>query len=327
MRGALLGVVVGAVTLASGLHAQRPEPLAPDSTDVEVLPVQGSVSAIFTGGSNVVVQVGTLGAVLVDSSTAAVTDKVLAEVARLTPRPVRLIINTSVDRDHIGGNEAISKAGTPLPGTQAKEALIVGHQNGVDRLSRQVNPLAVGFWPSDTFSGPKKTLHLNGEPIEILHAPGAHSDADVMVHFRRSDVLATGDVFSLQSYPAFSSDTGGSLQGTLDALNRIIDITVPELNQQGGTLVVPGHGRLANESDVVEYRDMATIVRDRIKWMVERGRTLPQIKAARPTLEYDGLYGTEQGAWTTSMFIEAVHRDLTRSARPAADRSTTSRQR
>ena len=308
MRAILAGVAVAALALSATVGAQRP---APTSADFELLQVQGNVWAIFTGASNVVVQAGPNGAVIVDTATAAVTDRILAEVTTLTDQPIRMIINTNVDLDHIGGNDVVSKSGMPLPGTQTSELPIVGHQNGAARLAKQaVNPLPVAFWPSNTFFGEKKTLHLNGEPIEIIHVPAAHSDADVMVHFRGSDVLATGDVFSTQSYPVFSPETGGSIQGVLDALNRIIDITIPEINQQGGTLVVPGHGRIANESEVVDYRDMATIVRDRIKTMIEAGRTLDQIKAARPTLEYDGLYGS--GAVTGAAFVEAVYRDLAR---------------
>jgi glyoxylase-like metal-dependent hydrolase (beta-lactamase superfamily II) len=328
MRTILLGLTLAAAILGTSLGAQRPESAKLASTDIEVLPVQGNVSAIFTGTTNVVVQVGPLGAVVVDTGTPAVTERILAEVARLTDQPVRLIINTNVDRDHIGGNATIAKRGKPLPGTQADEVPIIGFQTGVDRLSREtVDQLPVGFWPSDTFSGPKKSLHLNGEPIEIIHVPGAHTDADVIVHFRRSDVLAAGDVFSTNAYPMFSAESGGSIQGVLDGLNRIIDITVAELNQQGGTLVVPAHGRLANESDVVEYRDMATIVRDRITLMIERGRTLDQIKAARPTLEYDGLYGAGGGTWTTAAFIEAVYRDLARSSRQTPSKTPAARQR
>jgi glyoxylase-like metal-dependent hydrolase (beta-lactamase superfamily II) len=133
-------------------------------------------------------------------------------------------------------------------------------------------------------------------------------------------VVSAGDVFSTHTYPVFSTDRGGSIQGTLDALNRVIDIAVPEFNQQGGTLVIPGHGRITNESDVVEYRDMATIVRDRIKLMIERGQTLEQVKAAKPTLEYDGIYGAESGPWTTAMFIEAVYKDLARTVKPLPSR-------
>jgi glyoxylase-like metal-dependent hydrolase (beta-lactamase superfamily II) len=323
-----LVLVAAATGLSDRVGAQRPQPPSPTSTDIEVLPVQGNIHVIITGGSNVVVQAGPIGAVLVDSGTPAVSAKVLAEVAKLTSQPVRYIINTNIDPDHISANEAIMKAGAPMPGTNTQGVPIIGYQKGVDRLSEPgPNQVPSILWPNDTFSGPKKTLHINGEPIDILHAPAAHSDADLMVHFRRSDVLAAGDVFSTQTYPVFHAAQGGSIQGTLDALNRPIDITVAEFNQQGGTLVVPAHGRITNESDVVEIRDMATIVRDRIRLMIERGQTLEQVKAARPTLEYDGIYGADTGPWTTAMFIEAIYNDLTRTTKPAPARPGAARPR
>jgi cyclase len=144
----------------------------------------------------------------------------------------------------------------------------------------------------------------------MLHAPAAHTDGDVMVWFRRSDVVATGDVYSTVTYPQVNLKRGGSVQGLLDALNRVLDIAVPEFNNQGGTLIVPGHGRICNESDVAEYRDMITIVRDRIQAMVEKGMTLAQVTAAGPAKDYDPLYSTP--AWTTDMFVETVYTDLTR---------------
>ena len=170
-------------------------------------------------------------------------------------------------------------------------------------------PAPVALWPTDTFFTAKKTLSFNGEPIELVHLPAAHSDGDLLVWFRRSDVIAAGDVYTPDRFPMIDLARGGSVQGMLDALNRIIDITVPLFNQQGGTRVVPGHGRISNESDVVEYRDMATIVRDRIQHMIDQKMTLDQVRAANPVLDYEGVYGRST-TWTTSMFVEAMYRDL-----------------
>jgi glyoxylase-like metal-dependent hydrolase (beta-lactamase superfamily II) len=144
----------------------------------------------------------------------------------------------------------------------------------------------------------------------MLHTPAAHTDGDLIVWFRKSDVVATGDVFSTVTYPPIDRARGGSIQGVLDALNQILDITFPAFNNQGGTLVVPGHGRICNESDVAEYRDMTTIVRDRIQLMIDKKMTLAQVKAAGPTKDYDGVYSTP--SWTGEMFIEAIYADLTR---------------
>ena len=142
------------------------------------------------------------------------------------------------------------------------------------------------------------------------YQPAAQTDGDVMVFFRGSDVVSAGDVYDTTRYPRFDADAGGSLQGILDALNHIIRITVPAFNQIGGTRVIPGHGRISNESDVVEYRDMATIIRDRIQELVDEGRTLDQIKAAGVTADYDGIYGASSGSWTTELFVEAVYREV-----------------
>ncbi|MCZ0953863.1 MAG: hypothetical protein OXJ56_14940, partial [Rhodospirillaceae bacterium] len=131
-----------------------------------------------------------------------------------------------------------------------------------------------------------------------------------LVFFRRSDVVSTGGIFTPESYPVIDLARGGSVQGVIDALNRIIRIAVPEDKQEGGTKVIPGHGRLCEEADVVEYRDMVTIIRDRVQALINDGMSLEEIQAARPSLDYDTEYGSDTGAWTTEMFVEAVYRSL-----------------
>ena len=165
--------------------------------------------------------------------------------------------------------------------------------------------------PASTFFTPHKDFYSNGEAVQLLYQPNAHTDGDVIVFFRGSDVVSAGDVFRTDGYPVIDAANGGTIQGELDALNVILDITVPERNQMGGTRVIPGHGRICNEADVLEYRDMLTIIRDRVRDMVKKNLTLPQVKAAHPALEYDGLYGTRK-EWTGDMFLEAVYRDLSR---------------
>ena len=150
----------------------------------------------------------------------------------------------------------------------------------------------------------RKICTSTTSPSYLLHQPAAHTDGDSLVFFRGSDVISTGDIFVTTSYPVIDLDRGGSIQGVIDSLNRIIDLTVPAALQEGGTLVVPGHGRICDEADVVEYRDMVTIIRDRIADMLKRGMTLDQVKAARPTEDYDPRYGS------SSAFVEAVYRSL-----------------
>jgi glyoxylase-like metal-dependent hydrolase (beta-lactamase superfamily II) len=168
--------------------------------------------------------------------------------------------------------------------------------------------LPFAFWPSNTFFTPKKTLTFNDEPIELWHPPAAYTDGDVMVFFRHSDVIAAGDVINTLAYPAFDATRGGSIAGILSALNDVIDIAIPRFNQQGGTRIVPGHGRILNEADVVEYRDMITIIHDRVKQGIDKGLSLAQIKAQQPTLDYDGLYSTPP--LTGDRYVEAIFNDV-----------------
>jgi cyclase len=148
--------------------------------------------------------------------------------------------------------------------------------------------------------------------------PNAHTDGDILVFFRRSDVLATGDLFITTGYPYIDRASGGNINGYIQGLNKIIDITVPSNVNEGGTMVIPGLGRLTDEMDVVEYRDAITIIRDRIQAMVKKGMTLEQVRAAEPTLDFDPRYGATSGFWTTAQFVEAVYRDLSGTASPTA---------
>jgi glyoxylase-like metal-dependent hydrolase (beta-lactamase superfamily II) len=145
----------------------------------------------------------------------------------------------------------------------------------------------------------------------MFHIPAAHTDGDTIVYFRKSDVVSAGDLFLTDSYPVIDLKRGGSLQGVIDGLNRILDLAIPAHHEEGGTYVIPGRGRICDEFDVVEYRDMLTIFRDRIQAMIKKGLTLEQVKAARPTSDYDPEYGATAGPWTTDMFVEAAYKSLT----------------
>jgi glyoxylase-like metal-dependent hydrolase (beta-lactamase superfamily II) len=196
-------------------------------------------------------------------------------------------------------------------------AAIIAHENVLKRMSAPTgerSPFPQAAWPTDTYFTKKKELFFNGEAIQILHQPSAHTDGDSIVFFRRSDVVSAGDLFLTTTYPVIDLDRGGNIQGVIAALNVMLDITIPRDKQEGGTYIVPGHGRLCDEADLVEYRDMLTIIRDRIQDLVRKGATIAQVKAARPTLDYDGRYGVTTGEWTTDRFIEAVYTNL--SAKP-----------
>ncbi len=325
---------------------EQPQPSAypvpmPPGVNLEVLPVLGNVYMIAGAGtkSNITVQVGDEGTFVVDSGLAADSDQVLKAIGALTRRPISYIVNTGFAPDHFGGNESLGKAGLnptvnqpnlPGPGSTVAQgggnqpgrgegAVIFAHENLLNRMSAPTGEQAAlpfAFWPSNTFFTPKKTLTFNDEPIELHHPPAAVTDGDVMVFFRQSDVIASGDVINTYTYAPFDPARGGSIAGVLSALNDIVDIAIPRFNQQAGTRIVPGHGRLLNEADVVEYRDMTTIIHDRIKLAVDKGMTLAQIKAQQPTLDYDGLYSTP--ALTGDMYVEAIFNDLKKT--PAAPR-------
>ena len=187
---------------------------------------------------------------------------------------------------------------------------IIAHDNVLPRVSA----LPSTAHPTETFVGLEKELYFNGEPVLMYHIPAAHTDGDSLVFFRKSDVVATGDIYRTDSYPVIDLSRGGSVQGVIDGLNRVLDLAVPAHHEEGGTFIVPGHGRISDEFDVLEYRDMVTIVRDRVLAMKQKGMTLAQVKAARPTADYDPRYGSASGAWTTEMFIEAVFRDVSSAA-------------
>jgi cyclase len=311
---AWIPVLVAALAAVPGAGPRHGE-----TGDIHVLPVQGNVSMLVSTGGNVTVQIGDEGVLVVDTSVAEMSDQILAAIRGLTDKPIRYIVNTHAHADHTGGNANIAKAGATVGGGTVGAAFtpsgasILAHENVLKRMSAPTgaqSPRPTDAWPTNTFFGDRKELFFNGEAIEIRHQASAHTDGDSLVVFRRSDVVSAGDLFITTGYPVIDTKWGGSIQGIIDALNRILDITIPKHEQEGGTYVVPGHGRLCDEADVLEYRDMVTIVRDRIADMIKRGMTLDQAKAARPTFEYDGRYGSKAGAWTTDMFVEAVYRNL-----------------
>jgi cyclase len=306
--------------------ATRPfRPTYASTGAIEVVPVQGRVHMLAGAGSNITVQVGDDAVFVVDTNEAAMSEKVLAAIRTLSSLPIRYIVNTSGDPDHVGGNEILAKSsGTSVNALLGQGARVYASEHAYTRLANPADgsPRApVAMWPTDAFLSPKKTLFVTGEPIELLHQPAAHTNGDLMVFFRKSDVVATGDVFVTNGYPVIDAARGGTLQGVIDALNRLVDIAVPEYNAMGGTRIIPGHGRICNEIDVVEYRDMLTIIRDRVALMVAEGRTFAQVQAAGVSLDYDGVYGAVSGPWTTDMFLRAAYDELSATAKGRVSRA------
>jgi glyoxylase-like metal-dependent hydrolase (beta-lactamase superfamily II) len=318
-----VAVAIGAVWAGTPGRAQG-NAGAPASKDaappLRTLHVQGNIHVVLGAGANVAVQVGSLGAIIVDTGAAPNAERVLASLRQLTNRPVRYIINTHAHADHVGGNERVGAYGLPLSGRGVAQvgagttprAEIIAHEETLNRMSAPAGsapPFPVTAWPTATFSGTHKEFFYNGEGIQVVHIESAHTDGDSLVFFRRSDVIVAGDLYSTVSYPIIDAQRGGSISGVLDGLNQLLALVISGEKTEGGTMIVPGHGRISDEADLVEYRDMVTIIRDRVQDMVKRGLTVAQAKAANPTMEYDGLYGSAPG-WSKDQFVEAVYASL-----------------
>jgi len=288
------------------------------------LHVQGNVWMIFGAGGNITVQTGSgsaagpgagEGVLLVDTGRANMTNDVLAEIRRISQGRIEYIVNTHVDPDHVGGNEALAKPRMDFlwtPGTITGPGVkVIGHENILPRMSVGPGAYPAAAWPTYTYSLTQRKIFFNDEPIVIMHEPAATSDGDSIVFFRGSDVISTGDLFLMTTYPTVDPARGGSLAGIIRGLNHVLDLMVPRYNQEGGTYVIPGHGRVGDQHDVLEYRDMLVIIGDRIRSGVEKGLSLAQVKAMRPTLDYDARWGRSDGdESTTDRFIEAVYAEM-----------------
>jgi glyoxylase-like metal-dependent hydrolase (beta-lactamase superfamily II) len=280
-----------------------------DGIPYEVRHVQGNIYMFASTLGNVTIQVGKDaghdGVLLVDTGAPQLRETLLAEIRKLSMEPVRFIINTSADPDHRGANEILLK---PPRNYQAQaEVALFAQDNVLQRESRDGSGVPSGAWPTLTYLE-GKSLAFNGEAIQMFAEKAAHTDGDSIVLFRGSNVLSAGDVFLTTGYPVIDLERGGSIQGEIRALNHILDLTVPRSMQEGGTMVIPGRGRLCDESEVTDYRDMLTIIRDRVQDLMRKGKTMEEVKAARLSRDYDRRYSTP--AWTGDMLVGAIYQSL-----------------
>jgi cyclase len=302
---------------------------SPTFENTDVIHVAGNVYMISGAGGNIAVSAGGDGVVMVDSGAAPATAKVLATLREINRNlkpaelpdsasrfsdtwqathaapglAIRMIINTNDNPDHIGGNANIQKSSVfrPIGTSQA----IFAHEKVQNRMLD-----AGGGVPDATYISDKYTLYrfFNNQAIQLFHMNDATTDGDTAVFFRRSDVIVTGDVYNSDIYPPIDVDRGGTIDGEIEALNKLVDMSVTEFMAQGGTMIVPGHGWISDASDVGYYRDMLMVIRDRIQDMIKKGMALEQVKAAKPTMDYDPEYGRQPGV--TAKFVEAVYRSL-----------------
>jgi cyclase len=313
-------------------------------------PVRKNIWMLVGAGTNIAASVGPDGVLLVNAGNAQAAPRVIAAIKELQaqlnpfgvldvmqpqrggsetrsrfpvnthapPKPVRYIIDTSSLPHSIGGNEAIAASGVTYTGgnvagtiaDSSEGAAVLAHENVLNRMVAADMPF--GALPTETFftAEYKVSTFFNEEGVQIIHVPNAATDGDSFVYFRGSDVIAAGDLVNMDSFPIIDVEAGGSINGVLAGLNAILKLAIPEFRTEGGTMVIPGHGRLADSADVGYYRDMLTIIRDQVQALIDEGLTLEQVIERRPTFGYEARFGSTTGPWTTQMFIEAVYRSL-----------------
>ncbi|HEY4363789.1 MAG TPA: hypothetical protein VGN17_22670 [Bryobacteraceae bacterium] len=310
--------------LCGGFSSQAAES---DNGGLDVIQVRPNFYMLAGAGGNIGVQIGSDGVVLVNAGSAGSSDKVIAAVKKLTSLPIRYIIDGSADPDFVGGNEKVAKAGFTIftnalgnngvAGTMTNggAASILAHESVLRRMSaRNAKETYPGdAWPNEAYVQGRHAMRMNDEGIEVLYQPAAHTGQDSFVMFRRSDVVVAGDIIDTTHFPVIDLANGGSIQGEIEALNKLIDLTIaptPYIYKDVGTYVIPGHGRVCEQMEVVDYRDMVVLIKDVVEDMMKQGKSLDQIKESRPALPYETRYGSNAGPWTTNMFIEAIYKSL-----------------
>lgn len=341
MRRSLGAALAGVVGLAAATAFAQ--------ASVEIIPVRGNIYLVSGAGSNIVLSAGLDGVFIVDTGLAANSDRVLAAIRELQtnlqkslpppprwgaetrystnlepyyraapPKPIRYIANTSALPAHVGGNEKFVLAGKTFTGGNVagelrdagEGAAVLAHENVLARLSEAKLPTRA--LPTDTYFGGvlKLSYFFNGEGVQLFHIPAAVTDGDSIVYFRGSDIVVAGEIFNMAAYPLLDLDRGGSVQGVIAGLNRMLEMAVAEFRSEGGTLFIPAHGRVGDTADLAYYRDMTTMIRDRVQDMIKKGMTLAQVKAAKPTEDWDPRFG-QNPSWTPDMFVEAMFKSLT----------------
>jgi cyclase len=328
-----LGVVAAAMAPLIGMSGgggavfaqSKPAKAARMVSGLEVVQVRPNFYMITGAGANVSLQIGPDGVIVVDAGNASKSEAVLAAIKSVTEQPIRFVINTSGGPDHVGGNAPLAKAGQTLFNVEGNPsrmtltnngaATIISTESVLQRMSQPpqgAESYPPEAWATEPFFEKRKVMYFNGEGIEMLAQP-AHSEGDALVFFRRSDVVVAGEVIDTTRFPVIDLENGGSIQGEIDALNRLVELAIPSVPfdwRDDGTVVIPARGRILDQVDVADYRDMVTIVRDRIAALVKEGKSLADVQAANPTQGFTRRYGSDSGAWTTATFVEAIFKSL-----------------
>jgi cyclase len=289
---------------------------------ISLVPVQGKVYLLVGAGGNITLQRGDDGVLLVDTGLPETVSKVYEAIQSASTQPIHYIINTDSSPDHVGGNAFLAPRGNTVAGgnvvgsigeSAGNQAAVIASENVLSEMSAPTGKKAEypeTAWPTETYTTGEKKLYFNDEAIEILHIANATTDGNSIVFFRSSNVISSGDIFDSNHYPRIDVEKGGSIQGELDGLNRMLEIAIPKNLQEGGTMIIPGHGRICDVADLAFYQEMVTIIRNRIQYYIDKGMTLEQVKAAKPSYDYDAEYGGTTGSWTTDRFIEAIYKGL-----------------
>ena len=298
------------------LNSQPIPSETPVSGELEVIHVQGNVWMIAGVGGNIAVQAADQGVFVVDTGSLEFSEAVIEAIASISDRPIRYIVNTSIANQHIGGNAALASlpGGSTSGAERGARINIISQENVLFRMStaRDANGERIYpqlSWPTDGYYEAQRGQIFNGEAIDVIHMPNATSDGDSIVYFRGSNVLVSGDIFTTTGLPMVDYAKGGTFQGLITALDLMLDITISDDLAEGGTYVIPGHGYISDEADLVEYRDMTYIIRDRLQRLIsEEGLNLEQVKQARPVLGWESRYS--RPGWTVDMFLEAVYNEF-----------------
>jgi cyclase len=322
LRAALLAATILLAATGAVKAQQAPETLELGTANIHVLHVRGNIYMLIGAGCNITVDVGERFIIVVDTGLPQYADEVVATIRKISKLPIMFIANTTSDADHTGGNAKLYMAGGALPNATtgfAREdekdltrlhllpgGTLITTFNASSRTKEQS-----GMQTAVTF-GPEGFKLYNAEPVIFYNMGKAHTDGDSMVFFRSSDVISSGELYVTTGYPDIETENGGSIDGYLDSLNDLLALLVPKEKEEGGTYVIPGHGYLSDRADVANYRDMVTVIRARIADMIRKGMTLQQVMAAKPTMDYDGIYGADGGR----KFTEVVYGDLAKSIGP-----------